>query len=109
MKLCINQNSIVLVSELNKFHKQERSCMQKEHIIQSQTANQGSITQMKIPAELQAEEIFGTTMWPSTPTFATTQPDNVLFYIFKRLSYCVKLIQQSFSKCKRRNTDFCPS
>lgn len=83
--------------------------MQKEHIIQSQTANQANITQMKIPAKLQAEEMFGTTMWPSTPTFATTQPDQVLFCIFKRPSYCVKLIQQSFSKCKRRITDFCPS
>lgn len=60
--------------------------MQKEHIIQSQTANQASKTQMKIPAELQAEEISGTTMWPSTSTFATT--DKVLFCIFKRQSYC---------------------
>lgn len=88
-ELCINQNSIVLVSELNKFHKQERRCMQKEHIIQSQTANQARVTQMKIPAELQSEELFGTTVWPSTPTFATTQPDKVLFCIFKRPSYCV--------------------
>lgn len=108
-ELCINQNSIVLVSQLNKFPKQESSCMQKEHIIQSQTANQASATQMKIPAELQAEELFGTTMWPSTPTFATTQADKVLFCIFKRPSYCVNLIQQSFSKCERRITDFCSS
>lgn len=83
--------------------------MQKEHIILSQTDNQASITQMKIPAELQAEEIFGTTMWSSTPTFTATQPEKVLFCIFKRQSYCVKLIQQSFSKCERRITDVCPS
>lgn len=63
--------------------------MQKEHIIQSQTANQASVTQMKIPAELQAEELFGTTVWPSTRTFATTQPGKVLLCIFKGPSYCV--------------------
>jgi len=63
--------------------------MQKEHILQSQPANQPRIIQMKIPAELQAEVLFGTTMWPSTPTFATMQPDQVLFCIFKRPSYCV--------------------
>lgn len=55
--------------------------MQKEHIIQSQTANQARVTQMKTPAELQAEELFRTTMWPSTPTFATTQPDKVILYL----------------------------
>lgn len=83
--------------------------MQKEHIFQSQPDNQASVTRMKIPTESQAEELFGTTMWPSTPTFAATQPDKVLFCIFKRPSYCVKLIQLSFSKCERGITDFCPS
>lgn len=39
-EFCINQNSIVLVSEFNKFHTQESSCMQKEH--SSITASQSS-------------------------------------------------------------------
>lgn len=75
--------------------------MQKDHILQSQSANQASLIQMKNPTVLQFEELFGTTMWPSTPTFNTMQTDKALFCIFKRPSYCVKLIQLSYSKCER--------
>lgn len=56
-RISINQKAIVLVFEFMKFHIQKKSCMQKDCTLQSQSANHASITQMKIPTEIQVEEL----------------------------------------------------
>lgn len=74
-------------TQSDKFCTQKRSSKRYTFFSHSQPIKLAQ--QIKIPAELQAEELFGTTSWPSTPTFATMQPGKVLFCNFKGPSYYV--------------------